>query len=234
MPPGADLHPAAADGRGDGGHRLVLADDVPLQHVLQVRQLLQLVLLDAGGRDARPQLDDLGHVLLLHVGKDALAFQLVQALLQGGDAVVGLGQLLVIYLAVVNGAGEVLLPVLLLGQGQFGLVVLLQLLVAQGRAGAGLVQQVDGLVRQVAVVDVPLSQHHHAAADFLGNLHPVVALIIALDAQQNLDSVLHRGLRHGDRLEPALQGRVLLNVFAVFVEGGGADDLNLPPGEGGL
>ena len=28
--------------------------------------------------------------------------------------------------------------------------------------------------------------------------------------------------------------RVLFNGLAVLVEGGGADDLNLPPGEGGL
>ena len=43
-----------------------------------------------------------------------------------------------------------------------------------------------------------------------------------------------RGFAHHDRLEPALQGRVLFNVLAVFVDGGGADDLQLAPGQGGL
>ena len=59
--------------------------------------------------------------------------------------------------------------------------------VAQGGAGAGLVQQVDGLVRQKAVGDVPLGQHHRRGGQiFVGDLHPVVALVIALDAQQDL------------------------------------------------
>ena len=60
------------------------------------------------------------------------------------------------------------------------------------------------------------------------------ALVIALDAQDNLDRVLDGGLGHGDGLEAALQGGVFFDVFPVLVEGGGADDLNLPPGEGGL
>ena len=42
------------------------------------------------------------------------------------------------------------------------------------------------------------------------------------------------GSVHGDGLEAALQGGVLLDVLAVLGEGGGADDLDLAPGEGGL
>ena len=42
------------------------------------------------------------------------------------------------------------------------------------------------------------------------------------------------GSVHRHRLEPALQGGVLFNVLAVLVEGGGADDLDLSPGQGGL
>ena len=42
------------------------------------------------------------------------------------------------------------------------------------------------------------------------------------------------GLLHDDGLEPPLQSGVLLNVLAVLVEGGGPDDLELPPAEGGL
>ena len=43
-----------------------------------------------------------------------------------------------------------------------------------------------------------------------------------------------RGLAHGDGLEPALQGRVLLDVLAVLVQGGGADDADLAAGQSGL
>ena len=182
MPAGADLHPAAAHRGGDGLDRLVLADDLPGEHVLQVGQLGQLVFLHPGSGDAGPQLDDIGQVLLLHRGEGPLALQLVQALLQGGDAVVGLGQLLVVHHAA-GGVLQVLLVVFLLAQGQLLGVVLLQLFVAQGGAGAGLVQQVDGLVGQVAVVDVPLRQHHHPPGDVLAYGDPVEALVIALDAR---------------------------------------------------
>ena len=44
-------------------------------------------------------------------------------------------------------------------------------------------------------------------------------LLVALaDAHQDLDRLLHRGLFHHDRLEPALEGRVSLDVLAVFIE----------------
>ena len=53
-------------------------------------------------------------------------------------------------------------------------------------------------------------------------------------ALHDLDGLLDGGFvnRHG--LEAALQGGVLLDVLAVLGEGGGADDLDLAPGEGGL
>ena len=51
--------------------------------------------------------------------------------------------------------------------------------------------------------------------------------IISLDAQEDLRGIFDGGLCHGHRLEPALQGGILLNVFAVFVKGGGADHLDL-------
>ena len=47
-------------------------------------------------------------------------------------------------------------------------------------------------------------------------------------------AVVYRGLGDGDGLEAPLQRRVLLDVLAVLGEGGGADDLDLAPGEGGL
>ena len=37
-----------------------------------------------------------------------------------------------------------------------------------------------------------------------------------------------------DRLEPALQGRVLADKLAVFLLGSGPEDLNFPPAQGGL
>ncbi len=62
----------------------------------------------------------------------------------------------------------------------------------------------------------------------------VVVFVARLEAVQDADRFFDGRLVHGDRLEAPFEGGVALDVFAVFVEGGGADDLNLPPREGGL
>ena len=56
-------------------------------------------------------------------------------------------------------------------------------------------------------------------------------LVVLLDALEDLHRLVHRRLAHVDGLEPPLQGRVLLDVFLVLVERGGADALQLPAGE---
>lgn len=62
----------------------------------------------------------------------------------------------------------------------------------------------------------------------------MVRLIVVGNALEDLQRVLDAGLRHRHRLEAPLQRRVLLDILAVFVEGGGSDDLDLPTGQGGL
>ena len=62
----------------------------------------------------------------------------------------------------------------------------------------------------------------------------MVFLVFSLDALQNSDRLLLGGFLHRYRLESPLQRRVLLDVFAVFGDGGGSDQLNLPSGQGGL
>ena len=62
----------------------------------------------------------------------------------------------------------------------------------------------------------------------------VVRLVVALDAVHHGDGIRNAGLLHPHRLEPALQGLVLFDILAVLRKGGGADDLDLPAGKGGL
>ena len=119
--------------------------------------------------------------------------------------------------------------------------LLLELLVV-GRSGhppdaqaaAGLVDEVDGLVGQVAVGQVAVGQVGRGHQRLVGDGHRVVRLVAVAQALQDLDGVRHRGLLHLDGLEAALEGGVLLEVLAVLVERGGADGLELAAGQHGL
>ena len=66
------------------------------------------------------------------------------------------------------------------------------------------------------------------------DLDAVEHLVALLQAAQDGDGVLHRGLLHHHRLEAALEGRVLLDVLAVLVQGGRADAVQLAAGQHGL
>ena len=62
----------------------------------------------------------------------------------------------------------------------------------------------------------------------------MVLFIVGGQALEDIHRVLDGGLIDGDGLEAALQSGVLFNVLSVLVQGGGTDDLQLAPGEGGL
>ena len=66
------------------------------------------------------------------------------------------------------------------------------------------------------------------------DLHLVVRLVALLEPAQDGHGVLHRGLSHVDLLETTLQGGVLLDVLAVLVQRGGADQAQLAAGQHGL
>ena len=59
-------------------------------------------------------------------------------------------------------------------------------------------------------------------------------LVLFLEAAQNGDGVLHRGLAYQHRLEAALERGVLFDVLAVFVERCCADGVQLATGKRGL
>ncbi len=101
-------------------------------------------------------------------------------------------------------------------------------------ARAGLVDEVDGLVGQVALRDVAPREGRGRLHRGRRVHHAVVLLVVLLDALEDLHRLLHRGLAHVDGLEPALQRRVLLDVLLVLVERRGADALQLAAGERGL
>ena len=58
-----------------------------------------------------------------------------------------------------------------------------------------------------------------------------MALVIRTKPFQNLISLFLRRLFHRNRLETALKCCILLNIFAVFLQGGSSNDLQLPSGK---
>ena len=99
---------------------------------------------------------------------------------------------------------------------------------------AGLVDHVDRLVRQLAVVDVAGRQLHRRLHGVVGVPELVELLEIGLQALHDLDRIRHRRLVDVDLLEAAHEGPVLLEILAVFLVGGRADAAQGALGEGGL
>jgi len=90
---------------------------------------------------------------------------------------------------------------------------------------AGLVDDVDGFVGQVAVVDVLGRQLGRRLQRRRRILNAVVFLEAAFEALEDVDGLRHRGLDHVDFLEAAAERGVFLENAAVLGEGGGADAL---------
>jgi hypothetical protein len=86
-----------------------------------------------------------------------------------------------------------------------GLLALL--LRQQHLRGTGLIDHVDGLVRQLAVIDVARRQFHRRLIASSVYFDLVEVLEIGLQALQDLDRIRHRRLVHIDLLEPAHQAR---------------------------
>ena len=98
---------------------------------------------------------------------------------------------------------------------------------AQLHARAGLVDQIDGLVRQEAVRNVAAGGVDRGLDGVVGVGHGVEFLVAVLDAEQDLDGVGFARRRNLDGLEAALQRAVLLDGLAELGRRGGADALDL-------
>ena len=225
LDPGA----GAADGLRDRLDGDVLADHALVQLLLHADEPLRLGLGQLEDRDARPHRDDVRDLLLADLGLLGLAGRLPVvlhlALLQR-ELALGVAQ--------VRGLLELLRldrRLLLLAHG---LDLVVELLV-HGRRGheldaharRGLVDQVDGLVGQVPLLDVARRQLGGGLEGLVGDADAMVGLVAVAEAAQDLHGVLDRRLVDLDLLEAALERRVALEVLAVLVERRGADRLEL-------
>ena len=98
----------------------------------------------------------------------------------------------------------------------------------------GLVDEVDGLVREVALGEIAAAELHRGHHGRVVDLDLVVGLIARFDGSEHLDGILHGGLFEPDGLEAPLQGGVLLDIASILIGCCGTDDLELTASEGGL
>ena len=236
--PSGQVGAGALDGTRHGVNGFVLTDDVAFQRILQPQQTPVLGFLDFDRGDARPQLDDLRHV----VHRD---LDLCHAQLQRGQFFALLRQIRLdgCQRLVVDGA---LLARLLLGVFQLMLAgfqrgdCLLRFRqlgdfgVAQAAAGTGFVQQVDGLVGQETVGDIALRQLDDGGHHRVRHAHAVVLFVVDAHALDDLDGFQNRGFLDLDRLKTAFQRGIFFNILAVLGKRRRADDLHLPAGERGF
>ena len=101
-------------------------------------------------------------------------------------------------------------------------------------AATRLVDQVDGLVRQETVGDIAVGQGRRCHDGRVGDPHPVVQLVLFLQAAQDRHRILHGRLGDEDRLETAGQGGILFHMLAIFIQRRGPDTVQLAARQGGL
>ena len=201
------------------------------QSVRKALHLLVFLSLDFGGGNFGPQFDDAGQILHGDC-RQGLLFQLLDL---GGKLAKPAAdgshpfKILVFGILVQHPKLQLIIIPLFAKLCQLG-----KLFAAQIDIGTGFVQQVDGLIRQEAVGDIPLRQHNTLTGNFGRNGDAVIFGIGFGNALQNLAGFFQGGFRHGNRLKTPLQSSVLFDILSVFGMGGGTDDLNIPPGKRGL
>src|SRR3954470_8484132 len=222
-----------ADRLADALDGLFLADDPLVELVLHAEQTGRLLLGELEDGDAGPVGQHLGDLLVVHLGDDVHVAGLPLLLALGL-----LGEQRLLLVAERRGLLEVLRVdrrLLLAADAGDPLVELAQVRrgghALDAHPGTGLIDQVDRLVREEPVGDVPVGQRRGGHEGGVGDADPVVRLVAVPQALEDLDRVLQRRLADLDGLEAALESGVLLQVLAVLVERGGTDGLQLTAGE---
>ena len=206
-----------------------------MQLLLDAQEALLVVLEHAADGDAGHLADQLGDVAL--VDRVAAGVFSVPVVAAGADLVLDGEQFLL------DPRGG--LVVLALGGGFLLLLELVdpasqldhaggRRLVVDHEPGGGFVDQVDRLVGQVALGQVALGESDGGLDGRFADLDAVVRLVARFEGGEDLDRVVGRGFVEVDGGEATFEGGVLLDVAAVLVEGGRADDAQFAPGEGRL
>ena len=102
-------------------------------------------------------------------------------------------------------------------------------LAGNARAGAGLVDHVDGLVGKEPIRDVAVGQPRGVRKRVVRYGDLVMVLVVPPEARENRDRLLHRGRIDDHGLEAPFERTVLFHVSAVFVQRRGSDALQFTP-----
>ena len=100
--------------------------------------------------------------------------------------------------------------------------------------GSRFIDQIDGLIRQTAITDVPIRQSVRGLQRLIRDRHAVVQLVTLLQATQNLQAQGQIRLSNQHLLKATVQGWVLLHGAAVVLGRRGTDTTEITPGEGRL
>ena len=227
---------AAAHGLGNCLDSLILTDDARLEHAFGLQQATALALGKRGHRHARSHGHDVGD--LRDIDGERAGVEL------GGPGGLGLGEFNLGGLLLLGDLGGLVHVVALGGLLRGGLELLYAMLGLAHRLGrairgdasacAGLVNEVDGLIGQEAILDVAVGKVRGGLDSTLRIAHMVVLLVARLERGQDLDRVLDARLLDIDGLEATLEGRILGEVLAEFLGRGGADNLEGAAREHGL
>src|SRR5579863_2490891 len=218
---------AASDGASQRADGFVLADDSLVQLFFDAEELLGFFFLDRSDGDAGPAGDHVFDVF----AADYAGGRFVQMIFFAKSAqVLALFAFLItvetrlLELVVRNGVFHAVNDELdaLLHLGQF----LGQRSLAQFYAGAGFVDEVDGLVGQEAVGNIAVRVRDGKVDSVVGVGDGVKLLVPVFDPEQNLGGVGLIRRRNFHRLEAAFEGAIFFDGLAILTRRGGADALN--------
>ncbi len=205
-----------------------------MQLLLHAQQLVALVLIDRRHRHAGPLGDDFVDLLfpdddLPRAGLDVeLRLDDLLQILAGGDFLLAIELRLLVVL--LRGGALHLLHV-----DADALVDFAELLavarLAQLGARARFVDQIDGLVRQEAVGDIPVRLVHRGFDRFARVFDVMEILVPILHAEQDVDGLPLARRIDLDRLEAALERSILLDVLPILGRSRRADAPDLAPRE---
>ena len=97
--------------------------------------------------------------------------------------------------------------------------------------GGGLIDEIDGLVRQEAVGDVPMAQNRGRDQGRVLDPDAVMHLVLLLEAPEDRNALFYCRLTDDDRLKPSFQSRILLDPLPILVQRGGTDAAEFTAGQ---